>query len=143
MARGSACGLMHHDLDDRSFDVGWPGHGCLASMLGAMRCSVGGLSLLLVAGGCHEPSKGEAENDEPPVDVQALLWCVVTSAVGGERADGEQVLITTKEVACLCLAVGTQPYTGSELARARIETSPRSTCSAWKRLRCGWSAKPR
>lgn len=112
-------------------------------MLGAMRCSVGGLSLLLVAGGCHEPSKGEAENDEPPVDVQALLWCVVTSAVGGERADGEQVLITTKEVACLCLAVGTQPYTGSELARARIETSPRSTCSAWKRLRCGWSAKPR
>lgn len=77
-----------------------------------------GLSVLLFTAGCHE-SEGNDEvgDDAAPIDVQALLWCVLSEG-GGETANGEQVSVITSSTnrgACLCLPVGTQPYTGSEL----------------------------
>ncbi len=77
-----------------------------------------GLSVLLVLAGCPEDEGSEdADADDPPVDVQAILWCVLSGA-SGETASGEEVYVLTSSTnrgACLCLPVGTQPYSGSEL----------------------------
>lgn len=73
------------------------------------------LSMLALVASCHDPAGDDADDDSAPVDVQALLWCVLTSAVRGETADGERVFITTKGEVCLCLPVGAQPYSGSDL----------------------------
>lgn len=75
-------------------------------------------SMLLVLVGCPEDAGSEdADVEDPPVDVQAILWCVLTGA-SGETASGEEVHVlpsSTNRGACLCLPVGTQPYSGSEL----------------------------
>jgi hypothetical protein len=77
------------------------------------------LSMLLVVAGCPdvEGDEGADADDPPPMDVQAILWCVLSSGFG-ETANGEQVAVRTTSTnrgACLCLPVGTQPYSGSEL----------------------------
>jgi hypothetical protein len=85
----------------------------MGRVLSALRSSV-----LVVFAGCHDANPAEANDDDsPPDDVQALLWCVLSSA-SGETADGERVTVQTTSTnrgACLCLPVGTQPFTGSEL----------------------------
>jgi hypothetical protein len=72
--------------------------------------------LLLLA--CHEGEGGDSgEDDSDVIDVQAILWCVLTGA-SGETASGEEVHVIptgANRGACLCLPVGTQPYSGSEL----------------------------
>jgi hypothetical protein len=88
-------------------------------MVGAMGRVLSALCLsgLAVFAGCPDADQPEAEDDSPPRDVQALLWCVLSSA-SGETADGERVRVQTTSTnrgACLCLPVGTQPFTGSEL----------------------------
>jgi len=76
------------------------------------------LSMLFLVAGCPDVEGGEdADDDEQPVDVQAILWCVLSGG-SGETASGEEVYVLTTSInrgACLCLPVGTQPYTGSEL----------------------------
>jgi hypothetical protein len=89
-------------------------------MTDAMRRGLNALSLsaLVFIAGCHDAEGDESsDEDHAPVDIQALLWCVL-SAGGGETPDGEQVGVITTSTnrgACLCLPIGTQPYTGSEL----------------------------
>lgn len=85
-----------------------------------------GLWLLVVALGaataCNEPSSMEPDVDEgaAPLDVQALLWCLSCSGEG-TTADGESVTFSgtrSDPGACLCIPVGMQPTTGSELDQA-------------------------
>lgn len=75
-------------------------------------------SMLVLVLGCHEPKSDDADDDDrAPTDVQALVWCVLSSGFG-ETAEGEEVVVRTTGTnrgACLCLPVGTQPYTGSDL----------------------------
>ncbi len=77
------------------------------------------VSVLFVAGACRDtvPEDMEEDNLSAPVDVQAILWCVLSFG-SGETADGEEVSVPTTGTnrgACLCLPVGTQPFSGSEL----------------------------
>jgi hypothetical protein len=75
------------------------------------------LSTLLVAGCPADEGSEDAAPDDPPVDAQAILWCVLSGA-NGQTASGEEVHVLTTSTnrgACLCLPVGTQPYSGSEL----------------------------
>lgn len=89
-------------------------------MANRMRCGLDmfGLCILVQLAGCYQvDGAGDADDDDAPLDVQALLWCVLSEGVG-ETASGEQVIVSTTGTnrgACLCLPVGTQPYTGSEL----------------------------
>lgn len=83
-----------------------------------MRRGIDALSLsTFLAAGCPDAGGDDADADDPPMDVQAIVWCVLSSGFG-ETADGEQVAVRTTSTnrgACLCLPIGTQPYTGTEL----------------------------
>lgn len=98
----------------------WPSNIRAARITDGMRRCLDALclSVLLLVAGCPEVEGGDdADADDPPDDVQAILWCVLSWGVG-ETADGEQVVVRTTSTnrgACLCLPVGTQPFTGSEL----------------------------
>jgi hypothetical protein len=98
----------------------WPPTPSAGRIAGGMRCRVKalGLSMLLLLAGCPDGQEGEEPDaDDPPMDVQAILWCVL-SAGFGETADGEEVAVRTTSAnrgACLCLPLGTQPFTGTEL----------------------------
>jgi len=77
------------------------------------------LSALVLMAGCHDAGGDDSgdDDDHTPIDIEALLWCV-PSAGSGETADGERVTVLTTSTdrgACLCLPIGTQPSTGSEL----------------------------
>lgn len=78
------------------------------------------LSALAVAANmaCQAQDSDEMDDTKAaPEDIVALVWCVLSDGIG-QTADGETVDVdTTSENrgACLCLPVGVQPYTGSEL----------------------------
>ena len=94
-----------------------------------MRGHRSGLWLLVVALGaaaaCNDPSSMDMDADDgsAPLDVQALLWCL-SSTDEGTTADCETVLYlstASNPGACLCIPVGMQPTTGSELDQALHE----------------------
>jgi len=77
-----------------------------------------GLSALLAGLACRDTEPEDMMEDQAePIDVQAIVWCVLSHG-SGKTDDGEEISVLTTGTnrgACLCLPIEVQPFSGSEL----------------------------